>query len=679
MKVLLDKNAGFCFGVKNAVDKVFSLAQNNKDKNLYTFGPLIHNNQVIEKLKQSNVQALKNIDESIDKNSIIAIRSHGVAEDKYMQLQALELEYVDCTCPYVLKIHKIVNTYYKSGYQIFIVGDGKHPEVEGINGWCENSAIIIEDSSIVANLPNYDKICIVAQTTITQELWSTVIKEVQNKYNEVKVFETICSATENRQKSAADLARSVDCMIIIGSRESSNTQKLVQICKDINRNTIHIETVEELSLENIKHFKLIGITAGASTPEWIIKEVVTKMEEINRDDQATMMEEYEKSFKSLYSGDTVTGKVIFVTDDEVMVDIGFKSDGIIKKVDFTWDTEQSLKDLIKPGDEVESKIVTMNDGEGNVVLSKKLVDADKNWYKVEYAYNEKTPVEAVIKSVVKGGVVAETFGIRAFIPASLIDIRYAEDLNQYVNTKVKAFVTEYDKDKRKIVLSRKEFLRLEREKSEGEVFSTIQEGQKVKGEVKRLTDFGAFVDIGGVDGLIHVSELSWKRIKHPSEVVKPGQIVEAIVLKVDTEKKKISLGLKQTTAEPWTLVPTKYAIGEIIDVKVARFADFGAFVELEPGIDGLVHISQISDKRIAKPADALKIGETVKAKIVDIKFEEKKISLSIKEAMEPTEIPMETPVELTETPVVAPVETPVEPADVQVEAPAESTEIKVEE
>lgn len=645
MKVLLDRNAGFCFGVKNAVDKVFTLAENNKDKNLYTFGPLIHNNQVIEKLKQQNVQALKDIDENIDKNSLIAIRSHGIAEDKYKKLQALELEYVDCTCPYVLKIHKIVNDHYKNGYQIFIVGDGKHPEVEGINGWCENTAVIIEDSSIVANLPNYDKICIVAQTTITQELWSTVISEVQNKYNDVKVFETICSATENRQKSAAELARKVDCMIIIGSRESSNTQKLYQICKGININTIHIETVEELSLENINNFKLIGITAGASTPEWIIKEVVAKMEELNRDDQAMMMEEYEKSFKSLYSGDTVTGKVIFVTDDEVMVDIGFKSDGIIKKADFTWDLEQSLKDLIKPGDEVESQIVTMNDGEGNVVLSKRLVDADKNWYKIEYAYNEKTPVDAVIRTVVKGGVVADAFGIRAFIPASLIDIRYAEDLTQYLNTKVKAFVTEYDKDKRKVVLSRKEFLRLEREKSEVEVFSTIQEGQKVKGEVKRLTDFGAFVDIGGVDGLIHVSELSWKRIKHPSEIVKVGQIVEAIVLKVDAEKKKISLGLKQTTAEPWTLVPTKYAIGDIIDVKVARFADFGAFVELESGIDGLVHISQISDKRIAKPADALKIGQIVKAKIVDIKLEEKKISLSIKEAVEPAEIPMETPVD----------------------------------
>lgn len=637
MRILLDKNAGFCFGVKNAVDKVFSLAQNNKDKSLYTYGPLIHNNQVIEKLKQSNVQALKDIDESIDKNSLIAIRSHGIAEDKYKQLQAMELEYVDCTCPYVLKIHRIVNEHYKEGYQIFIVGDCKHPEVEGINGWCENTAVVLENASMVEKLPNYDKICIVAQTTITQELWITVLEEVKKKYNNIKVFETICSATENRQKSAAELAKSVDCMIIIGSRESSNTQKLYQICKGINTNTIHIETAQELSLENIKNFKSVGITAGASTPEWIIKEVVTKMDEMNRDNQAMMMEEYEKSFRSLYSGDTVTGKVIFVTDDEVMVDIGYKSDGIIKKEEFTWDLDLSLKDLIKPGDEVESKIVNMNDGEGNVVLSKKLVDADKNWYKIEYAFNEKAPVDAVIKSVVKGGVVAETFGIRAFIPASLIDIRYAEDLNQYVNTKVKAFVAEYDKDKRKVVLSRKEFLRLEREKSEKEVFGTIQEGQKVKGEVKRLTDFGAFVDIGGVDGLIHVSELSWNRIKHPSEVVKPGQTVEAVVLKVDAEKKKISLGLKQLTAEPWTLVPTKYAIGDIVNVKVARFADFGAFVEIEPGIDGLVHISQISDKRIAKPADALKIGETVKAKIVDIKLEEKKISLSIKEAAEPVQ------------------------------------------
>jgi (E)-4-hydroxy-3-methyl-but-2-enyl pyrophosphate reductase len=637
MKVVLDKNAGFCFGVKNAVDKVFNLAQNNKDRRLYTYGPLIHNNQVIERLEQNRVQALKDINESVEKDALIAIRSHGIAEDKYKELEALKLEYVDYTCPYVLKIHHIVNEYHKNGHEVFIVGDAKHPEVQGINGWCENNAVVLENAEMVEKLPAYDKICIVAQTTITQELWSRVLDAVLIKYKDVKIFKTICSATENRQRSGAELAKSVEGMIIIGSRESSNTQKLYQICKGINSNTIHIETAEELSLEDIKTFRSVGITAGASTPDWIIKEVITKMDEMNKNDQAMMMEEYEKSFRSLYSGDTVTGKVIFVTDDEVMVDIGYKSDGIIKKEDYTWDTETSLKELIKPGDEVESKIVTMNDGEGNVVLSKKMVDADKNWYKIEYAFNEKTPVEAMIKSVVKGGVVAEAYGIRAFIPASLIDLRYAEDLSQYTNTKVKAFVAEYDKDKRKVVLNRKEFLKIEREKIEKEVFASIQEGQKIKGEVKRLTDFGAFVDIGGVDGLIHVSELSWNRIKHPSEVVRPGQTLEAVVLKVDAEKKKISLGLKQTTVEPWTLVESKYQIGEIISVRVARFADFGAFVEIEPGIDGLVHISQISDKRIAKPADVLKIGETVKAKIVDIKPQEKKISLSIKEAAEPVE------------------------------------------
>ncbi len=634
MKIVLDKNAGFCFGVKNAVDIVFALSKNNKGKNIYTYGPLIHNNQVIEKLSQNKVQAVDEIDENLDKNSLVAIRSHGISEDKYKLLESLDIEYIDCTCPYVLKIHRIVNEHYKNGYQIFIVGDSNHAEVQGINGWCRNNAVIIESAASVERLPEYDKICIVAQTTITQLLWLTVLNAVKQKYNEVVVFDTICSATENRQKSAAELAKTVECIIIIGSRESSNTKKLYQICKEINKDTIHIETAEELFLDNIKKFKSIGITAGASTPDWIIKEVVTKMDEMNIEDQAMMMEEYEKSFKTINTGDTVIGKVIMVTDDEVMVDIGYKADGIIKKQEYTWELEVSLKDLVKPGDEIESKIVTMNDGEGNVSLSKKLIDADKNWYKIEYAYNEKSPIDTVIKSIVKGGVVAEAFGIRAFIPASLIDIRYTEDLQQFVNMKVKAYVIEYDKDKRRVVLSRKEYLRQEREKIEKEVFSTIEEGQKLTGEVKRLTDFGAFVDIGGIDGLVHISELSWSRIKHPSEVVKPGQTVEVVVLKVDNDKKKISLGMKQITPEPWSLVATKYSIDDIINVKVVRFADFGAFVELEPGVDGLVHISQISDKRIAKPADALKIGEVVKAKIIDIKHEDKRISLSIKEAIE---------------------------------------------
>jgi ribosomal protein S1 len=320
-----------------------------------------------------------------------------------------------------------------------------------------------------------------------------------------------------------------------------------------------------------------------------------------------------------------------------MVNIGYKSDGIIKKEDYTWETDVNLKDIIKAGDEVEVIVVNINDGEGNVVLSKKLFDAEKNWHKIEEIYNEKTPVEGNVKEIVRGGAIVELMGIRAFMPASQFDVRYLEDLSGYVNTKIMANVIEFDPEKRKIIVSRKALLKKEQEIKGNAVWESIEAGQKLTGEVKRLTDFGAFVDLGGVDGLIHISELSWSRVKHPSDVVKSGDKVEVVVLNVDKEKKKISLGLKQTLPEPWKAVDEKYKIGDIVNVKVLRFSNFGAFVELEPGIDGLIHISQISDKRIAKPADILNVGEVVKAKIIDVKTDEKKISLSIKELIAITE------------------------------------------
>ncbi|MFZ5354189.1 MAG: bifunctional 4-hydroxy-3-methylbut-2-enyl diphosphate reductase/30S ribosomal protein S1 [Bacillota bacterium] len=632
MKIILDSNAGFCFGVKRAVDKVKELAENTRDMNIYTYGPLIHNKQVIESLSQKGVQVAEDLYDIRSENTRLVIRSHGVPEETYRIIEKKNLDYVDCTCPYVANIHRIVKEQYEKGCKIFIVGDSRHPEVIGINGWCGNSATIIDDEKVVDKLPNYDKICLVAQTTITQELWNKVADEVLKKYNNVEVFNTICSATEIRQNSASELSRKVDCMLVVGSRDSSNTNKLFSICSKNCQNVFLIETAAELPINKLRNFNEIGITAGASTPDWIIKEVISKMDELIIQDQEKMMEEYEKSMKSLYPGETVTGTVIMVTDDEVMVNIGYKSDGIIKKDDYTWDSEMSLKDLVKAGDEVEVKVVSINDGEGNVVLSKKLVDADKNWYKIEYAYNEKAPVEGYVKEIVKGGAIVEIYGIRCFMPASQFELRYTEDLTKYVNTKIKALVLEYDKEKRKVVLSRKNFLKIEKDRLETEVWSKIEPGQKLTGEVKRLADFGVFVDIGGVDGLIHISELSWTRVKHPSEVVKPGQKVEVVVLSADKDKKKISLGLKQTIADPWTLVSEKYKAGDIVEVKVLRFSDFGAFVEVEPGIDGLVHVSQIADRRIAKPSDALKLGEIVKAKIVEIKAEEKKISLSIKEA-----------------------------------------------
>ncbi len=632
MKLIIDKNAGFCFGVKRAVESVIKTARASADLDIYTYGPLIHNKQVIEKLSANNIKVAEEINENFDRNSLLVIRSHGIPEYKYEEIKSNNINYLDCTCPYVSNIHKIVKKHFLEDFKIFIIGDKNHPEVIGINGWCNNSAVIVDDEKIVDKLPNYDKICLVAQTTITKELWNKVVNEVLKKYSNVEVFNTICSATEKRQSSAEEISKNVDCMLVIGSRESSNTNKLFSICKKFCSNTYHIETAAELPLDKLIVFNTIGITAGASTPEWIIKEVISKMDELMMEDQEKMMEEYEKSMKSLYPGETVTGTVIMVTDDEVMVNIGYKSDGIIKKEDYTWETELPLKSLVKPGDDIEVKVVSINDGEGNVVLSKKLVDAEKNWYKIEYAYNEKTPVEGYVKEIVRGGGIVEIFGIRAFMPASQFELRFTDDLTKYVNTKVKAMVLEYDKEKKKVVLSRKDFLKIEKEKLETETWGKIEAGQKVEGEVKRIADFGVFVDIGGVDGLIHISELSWNRVKHPSSVVKVGQKVEVVVLSIDKDKKKISLGLKQTVADPWSLVGEKYNAGDILTVTVLRFADFGAFVEIEPGVDGLVHISQISDKRIAKPADVLKLGEIVKAKLMEIKPEEKKISLSIKEA-----------------------------------------------
>lgn len=628
MKIIVDSNAGFCFGVKNAVTKTLETIEESGQKKVLTYGPLIHNKQVTEDLQKRGVVEINDLSDDIDSDSLLIIRSHGLPKSVFDEINAKGLKYINCTCPYVSRIHKIVQEKYKDGYKILIAGDNKHPEVIGINGWCHNEAIVLDDEKMVDKLPYYDKICLVAQTTFSKNLWHRIKERVKDKFNEAEIFDTICSATENRQKSVAELAEKVDVMLVIGGFNSSNTKKLYEISKNICPETYHIETAEDLPKEKLMKAGTIGITAGASTPDWIIKEVINNMEDFSNDN---IMEEYEKSFKSLYPGETVKGTVLSLNDEEVIVNIGYKADGIIKKEDLTWDMESKISDLIKIGDEIEVKVVSINDGEGNVVLSKKLVDADKNWYKIEYAFNEKTSVPAVIKEIVKGGGIVEVFGIKAFMPASLFDIRYVSELESYKNNKVDVKIIEFDKDNKKILVSRKHFLLEEKEKKEKEFWSHVEVGQKVVGEVKRVTDFGAFVDIGGVDGLIHISEMSWSRVSHPSEVVKPGDKVEVIILALDKEKNKISLGLKQTMPEPWTTIEGKYNIGDVVEARVLRFAAFGAFVEIEPGVDGLIHISQISDQRIAKPSDVLKVNQIVKAKIVDINIPEKKISLSMKE------------------------------------------------
>jgi ribosomal protein S1/(E)-4-hydroxy-3-methyl-but-2-enyl pyrophosphate reductase len=638
LKILLANNAGFCFGVKQAIDKAVNSIVQNRDSNIFTYGPLIHNHQVIKSLEQKGIRAIEHLEDA--KGNTIIVRSHGVPLEFYEKAKNLNISIIDATCPFVRKVQNIARKYYKKGYCIAIVGNSNHPEVIGINGWCNNKAYVIEKESDLERLEYCEKICAVAQTTITLDLWNTIIQKLKQSKVILKEFNTICTATSERQESCAKIAKKADAMIIIGGYHSSNTQKLFQISQKYCKETYHIETAEELPIECINELNKIGVTAGASTPDWIIKEVIHKMsnndQQKNANEMMNMMEEIENSFTVPRKGNILKGKVIHVTDDEIMVNVGGKSDGIIPKEEISNDPLVNPKEIVQEGDEIEVYVLKTDDGEGNILLSKKKIDAEKDWNYLEKISDTSANeiIEVKVIEVVKGGVIAMYKDIKGFIPASQLSDTYVEDLRKFVEQLLEVKVINFNKSKRKVIFSRRAILEEEKEKKRQLLWETIEKGKLVEGEVKRITDFGAFVDIGGVDGLIHISDLSWGRVKHPTEVVNVDDKVEVIILDFDKERNRISLGLKQTTPEPWESVEEKYHVGEIIDGKVVNLVDFGAFVELEPGVDGLVHISQIANRHIAKPSEELEIGQTVEVKILDVDKEARRISLSIKEATE---------------------------------------------
>jgi small subunit ribosomal protein S1 len=472
----------------------------------------------------------------------------------------------------------------------------------------------------------------VAQTTITKEKWENINDSLKKRFENIIKFDTICSATSLRQKEAEDIAGVVDLMLVVGGKNSSNTQKLYDICKKYCECTYKVETSGDLPPVNIKNIKKIGITAGASTPEKVIKEVIKQMSELDKQEtEMSFKDAFESSLVTLQSGEVVKGTIIGYNNNEVYVDLGFKSDGVIKMEEFTDDPDFKPEEVIKPGDEIEVFIVRVNDGEGNVQLSKKKVDVMKNWSKVEQSYENKTPLQAKVIDVVNGGVIASAGGVRIFVPASQLSDRFVKDLKEFLKQTLTVRIVEYNKQKRKLVGSARVILEEEKASSANEVWGTIEAGRKYSGTVKNLMDFGAFVDIGGVDGLIHLSELSWSKIKHPSEVLKVGDKVEVTVLDFDRDKKRISLGYRKTEDNPWNIASEKYKVGDVIKGKVVRIVPFGAFVEIEKGVDGLVHISQISNVRIAKPSDVLEIGQEIEAKVTEFNLEARKIGLSIKE------------------------------------------------
>ncbi|NLJ79080.1 MAG: bifunctional 4-hydroxy-3-methylbut-2-enyl diphosphate reductase/30S ribosomal protein S1 [Tissierellia bacterium] len=626
MNIYIAKHAGYCFGVKNAVKLTVQALEQADNKPVYSLGPLIHNPQMVDKLRKDGLKILKD-PQDLDDGRII-IRAHGIPRDIQCNMEDRNLELIDATCPFVKAVHRKVDRYYKLGYKIIIVGDENHPEVIGINGWCNYEGIIVASEEVAHKIGSHDKICIVSQTTNTLEKFENISSILLNKGIEVKIFNTICNATNLRQKSCKELAEKVDAMIVIGGYNSSNTNKLAQISEQYCKNVYHIETSKELPLQQMKKFNTIGITAGASTPGWIIKEVVNIMNGINDNE---IMEAIENSLVNINRGDIVDGKVIYVTEEEVMVNINYKSDGIIKREELSNDPHIRPKDLFNEGDEIEVYVINLDDGEGNVVLSVKRLETIKNWEELEKSYEDGETIECKVLTEVRGGLSVSVKNIRGFMPASQISLKYVDDLSVYKDKVLTARIIDLDRDRRRIILSSRVIEQEKLEKQREALWDSLEIDSIIDGQVARLTDFGAFVDIGGLDGLIHISDLSWARIGHPSEVVKQGDKIQVKVLNCDRERNRISLGLKQILPKPWDLFIENREISDITTGRVVNILDFGAFVRLEEGIDGLVHISQISKDHVKKPSDKLEIGQEVTVKIIDIDEENQRISLSMRE------------------------------------------------
>jgi len=642
MKVILAKTAGFCFGVNRAVELVEQAVR--EGKKAVTLGPIIHNRHVVNRFASLGVRQIDSIEEAQEGETVI-IRSHGVPKAAFEELERRGLAVMDATCPFVSRIHKIVSEAEREGRQPVIIGQKHHPEVMAIAGWCEHPLVFenaeelekwLQSDAKHASLP----ISLVSQTTSTKELWKKCTEIAKKVCTNQKIFDTICGATEKRQEEATVLSRQCDAMVVVGDKASSNTNRLAMICSQNCKNVSLVDNAGELDLSLYSEATTIGITAGASTPSWIIKEVNNTMcEEIKMEGiiEESFEALLEQSIKTLNTGDKVVGIVTSISGNEVGVDLGTKHAGYIPAAELSNDPNAKAEELFKVGDEIEVIVVRVNDGEGTAQLSKKRLDAVKIWDDIETAKEEKTVVEGVITEENKGGVVANVKGIRVFIPASQTGIAKGGDLSTLVKQTVEMKITEVNRARRRVVGSIREVSREAHKAAIEKIWNEIEVGKKYHGTVKSLTSYGAFVDIGGVDGMVHVSELSWNRIKTPADVVKVGDEIDVFVISYDPEKKKISLGYKTTETNPWNVFMNNYQIGDVASVKVVKLMTFGAFAEIIPGVDGLIHISQIADRRIAKPEDVLAEGQEVEAKIIDVDAENKRISLSIRALLAPQE------------------------------------------
>jgi len=633
--ITVAKNAGFCFGVKRAVDMVFDLT--HRGEKIATLGEIIHNPQINAELSAKGVQIINTPDELQDNDTTVVIRSHGVAKAVMDDIEAKGLRCIDATCPFVKKIHHIVSAASAEGKTVLIAGDCNHPEVQGIIGYCSGeyfsfkTAPELEELLSSGQVNLLKKAIIVAQTTFNMTEWKKCTCSIKKLCTNLEIFDTICSATDIRQKEAAELAQQVDAMIVVGGKHSSNTAKLRDICDEFCPSFL-IESAEELKDLDLSGHKNFGVTAGASTPALIIKEVQTTMAEIleNNTEEVSFEELLNQTFKSTYTGEKVIGTVTGIAPTEVSVEIGTKHTGYIPLHELTDDPSLKPEDIVQVGQTLNLKVLRVNDVEGTMVLSKRQIDSEANLDRVLNAAETGEIFEGTVIDVVKGGVIAVYNGVRVFIPASQATMNKTDNLEELLKQKVRFKILEANAQRKRAVGSIRSVILDERRAAAAKFWEDLKVGDVFNGTVKSLTSYGAFVDLGGVDGMVHISELSWQRIKHPSDVVKVGDVLEVYVKDLDTENKKISLGYKKTADNPWEILREQYPVDTVAKVKIVSITTFGAFAQIIPGIDGLIHISQLSTERVAKPADVVAVGDEVDAKIIEIDFEKKRVSLSIK-------------------------------------------------
>ena len=641
-KIIVAKSAGFCFGVSRSVSMAEKLLEEGK---AYSLGPLIHNNDVVSYLEEKGLSVI-DTPAQLPEGGRVIIRSHGVSHEVYRALEEKNAQVCDATCPKVEKIHELVSEASAAGRFVVIIGMHGHPEVEAVGGWCADHVICENVSELSEwfgkNIELLDNpITMVVQTTQTRSNFTECANFLKKMCTNTQIFDTICGATSMRQEEAAKIAASCDAMVVIGGKHSANSVHLAEICRRECDNVQFISRADELDTDRLSGAESAGVTAGASTPSWIIKEVSNKMSEEIKIDAAAAEEKelsfdemLEESIKTIYNGDKVTGYVIAITGTEISVDIGAKYSGFIPTTEFT-DAGINVEDAVKVGDTIEAVVVRVNDVEGTVMLSKKRLDAAKSWTAVEEAVENGNFLEGVVTGENKGGIVVSVGGVPVFVPASQSGLPKEADMSQLLKQKVRVKITEVNRGRKRVVGSIRAVVQKERRERAEAIWNEMEVGNKYHGVVKSMTSYGAFVDIGGIDGMVHVSEMSWGRIKNPAEMFSIGDEVDVYVINFDREKKKISLGYKDPAENPWTKFTAAYNVGDTAEVKVVKLMTFGAFAEVLPGVDGLIHISQIANRRIGKPEEVLTVGDVVEAKITAIDMENHKISLSIRALAEP--------------------------------------------